>query len=290
MQKDVLHHFLFEKTPIRGNLVRLNKTYTDVLQHQTLPKVIKEALGELLAASALLATTLKMNGALVLQIQSKGLLKLLVVECSSDLNMRATAKWDGEISNNTTFINLIKDGQCVITLDPKDGGSYQGIVPIEGESISEMLENYMLRSQQIETKLVLNCSEENATGMLLQKLPDLPEQDADAWNRISILADTITNNELRTQAVAQLLTKLFNQEDIRLFDAKPTKFHCRCSRQSVSNMLHMLGHNEIENILQEQTNIEVNCDYCNLQYQFDKVDVAIIFSDETSQKTSKLVH
>ncbi len=293
MQKDALHHFLFESMPIRGNLIRLNKTYQDVLQHQTLPKLIETALGELMAASALLATTLKMDGTLVLQIQSKGALKLLVVECSSNLTLRATVKWDGEITDNTSFISLAQGGQCVITLDPKEGESYQGIVPIEGESIADMLESYMLRSQQIDTKFWLNCDGKSAAGMLQQKLPDPPkalEQDIDAWNRIGILANTVSNEELQSLAAAQLLTRLFNEEYIRLFDAKTTKFHCSCNRQSVGNMLQMLGHSEIESLLAAQTHIEVNCDFCNMQYQFDAVDTALIFSDEASPESNKLIH
>lgn len=208
----------------------------------------------------------------------------------SDLDLRATAKWNGDITDDSAFIDLIQDGQCVITLDPEEGEIYQGIVPIEGNTIAEMLEHYMLQSQQIETKLWLNCDGESATGMLLQKLPDLPDQDSDTWNRIGILANTVTNKELQTLEAEQLLTSLFNEEDIRLFEARPTQFHCHCNRQSVSNMLHMLGESEIESILKEEKVIEVNCDFCNLQYQFDTVDVAMIFSSEVSQETSKSVH
>ena len=167
---DSLHHFLFEDQlnrpmPIRGNLVHLNQTFTLAMQHQSLPLVLKIALGELMAASALLSATLKMDGALVLQLQSKGALKLLVVECSHDLNMRATAKWDiskwdeslTDEMGNYNFIDLVKYGQFVITLDPAIGEAYQGIVPIEGTTIAEMLQNYMLRSQQIDTSLWLHC-------------------------------------------------------------------------------------------------------------------------------------
>lgn len=146
--KDTLHPFIFENTPIRGNLIHLNSTFSFALAHQHLPFVIKKALGELMAASALLTSTLKMDGAMVLQIQTKGLLKLLVVECSSSLEIRATAKWDGDISEETQFLELIKEGHCMITLETKGSEPYQGIVPIEGETIAAMLENYMLRSQK----------------------------------------------------------------------------------------------------------------------------------------------
>lgn len=282
--RDTLQHFLFEDTPIRGNIVHLNHTYRQALRHQSLPLVLKQALGELMAASALLSATLKMDGAMVLQLQSKGALKLLVVECSSALEMRATAKWTGEISNQS-FIELIQHGQFVITLDPEQGEAYQGIVPIEGKTIAEMLENYMQRSQQIDTSLWLHCDGENAVGMLLQKLPEHPDQyhhnqDYDAWNRVNHLANTVTSSELQNLAPERLLTRLFAEEDIRLFEEKPVRFHCSCSKTKVSAMLQMLGADEVNSILAERVNIEVNCDFCNKHYVFDAVDAAALFTSE----------
>lgn len=285
---DALHHFLFEDQlnkpmPIRGNLVHLNQTFTLATQHQTLPNVLKQALGELMAASALLSATLKMEGVLVLQLQSKGALNLLVVECSHDLHMRATAKWDETLTEKMesfSFIDLIKHGQFVITLDPEEGEAYQGIVPIEGETIAEMLQNYMLRSQQIDTSLWLHCDGESASGMLLQKLPDMGELDMDAWNRVNILADTVTPDELQNLAPEVLLTRLFAEEDVRLFEEKPTQFRCSCSKSKVGNMLRLLGKQEVESILAELGKIEVNCDFCNKQYVFDAVDATQILASD----------
>jgi len=295
---DSLQHFLFENTPIRGNIVHLNHTYQQILQHQTLPLVLKQALGELMAASALLSATLKMEGVMVLQLQSKGALKLLVVECSSNLEMRATAKWDVERTDeiaNSTFLNLVKNGHFVITLDPNSGAPYQGIVSIEGETIAEMLENYMQRSQQIDTSLWLHCDGESASGMLLQKLPEqlgqnLEMQDADAWNRVNVLAQTVTNDELQSLSPERLLTRLFSEEDIRLFEEKSTRFHCSCSKTKVSNMLRLLGADEVNSIIAERENIEVNCDFCNKQYVFDAVDAAALFASEPVIKLSDSTH
>ena len=311
---DTLHHFMFEDNlnqpmPIRGNLVRLNTTYTQVLQHQTLPSVLKHALGELMAASALLSATLKMDGALVLQIQSKGALKLLVVECSSDLNMRATAKWDESQTSKIAekpFFDLVKNGQFIITLDPKEGEAYQGIVPIEGETVAEMLQNYMLRSQQIDTSLWLHADETSASGLLLQKLPDfggnlggvnsssaaMPvlNQDEDAWNRMNVLANTITNEELKDLPAETLLTRLFAEENVRLFEPKSTQFHCSCNQSSVASMLRMLGEDELNSILAEFGKIEVNCDFCNKHYLFDAVDTAQLLATEAAVSISKAKH
>lgn len=282
-QQDALQRFVFDNTPIRGNIVHLNHTFNTALQHQNCPPVLRTALGELMAASALLAATLKMQGALVLQLQGKGPVKLLVVECTADLSMRATAKWASDSSIDELpagdFVDLIGDGHFVITLDPKDGAqTYQGIVPLEGNSISEILQNYMQRSEQIDTRIWLACDQESAAGMLLQKLPDQPEQDADAWSRTGHLAGTMRQEELLRLEPEELLLRLFNQEDIRLFDAQPVKFHCSCSRNSVSSMLQLLGQPEVDSIIEERGNIEVHCDFCNKSYEFDKVDVEQLFS------------
>lgn len=298
---DTLNRFIFENTPVRGNIVNLTNTFQLALNKQQLPSGLKKALGELMAASALLTATLKMNGSLVLQIQSKGALKLLVVECTSDFGIRATAKWNGEITDEQNLFDLIEHGQFVITLDPKDGGqTYQGIVPIEGDDISTILENYMLRSEQIDTKIWLASDGKSAAGMLLQKLPDTmnqisrsedsAEHDIDAWNRVGHLADTITNEELLELDTETLLHRLFHEEDVRLFEASNTKFFCSCTRASVANMLRMLGNDEISSILEEQGKIEVNCDFCNTHYQFDKVDAAQLMVSDVAAQGSKEIH
>lgn len=298
--QDTLQRFVFENTPVRGNLVNLTQTLQQALNKQQLPAGLRRSLGELMAASALLAATLKMNGSLVLQIQSKGLLKLLVVECTSDvgtaLKIRATAKWSGEIEDNQTLFELIEQGQFMITLDPKEGGqAYQGIVPLEGDSISSVLENYMLRSEQIDTKIWLCCDGDSAAGMLIQKLPETMNQttqtqDLDLWNRVGYLAGTVTDDELLHLPTETLLTRLFNEEDVRLFEASDTQFYCSCTRESVANMLRMLGNEELTGIIEERGNIDVNCDFCNAHYTFDKVDAAQLLVTETVIPSSPKIH
>lgn len=189
-----------------------------------------------------------------------------------------------------TFLTLIKEGQCVITLDSKDNTPYQGIVPIEGESIAMMLENYMLRSQQIDTKLWLSCDGNSAGGLLLQKLPEETTQDADAWNRLGTLSDTITDKELLTNEAERIITNLFHEEDVRLFDAESLRFFCKCNRDGVASMLQMLGQEEVASILEEQEKVEIHCDYCNKQYVFDAVDAASLFTSNNASKTSKAIH
>lgn len=309
-EADTLHRFIFENSPVRGNVVNLTHTLTQALRLQNMPKGLRQGLGELMAASALLSATLKMNGSIVLQIQSKGALKLLVVECNAQFGIRATAKWQGEVTDDAALFSLIDDGQFVITLDPKMEGSqadkntknqiYQGIVPLEGDSISEVLENYMLRSEQIDTRIWLCCNGESASGLLIQKLPDTMNQttrgqeqqaqDFDTWNRVQHLASTITDAELLSLPAKTILVRLFNQEDVRLFDASQTQFFCSCSRDSVANMLRMLGADEINSILAEQGQIAVNCDFCNTHYPFDKVDATALLLSDTVLPANGGVH
>ncbi|ABE49376.1 MULTISPECIES: Hsp33 family molecular chaperone HslO [Methylobacillus] len=279
---DHLHRFLFENTPVRGSIVHLDDSFQQSLQHHDFPQILRQALGELMAASALLAATLKLKGgALVLQVQGKGPLKLLVVECTSDLGIRATAKWSGEL-DGMSFSDMVSNGHFVITLDPRDGGQpYQGIVPVEGGSIAEILQSYMQRSEQIDTRMWLACDGKRAAGMLVQKMPDQPDAaDPDAWNRIIMLADTVRDEELLDLSAVSLIKRLFNEEDVRLFKEQPIKFHCGCSRESVGNMLRMLGEEEVADILAEQHTIDINCDFCNAEYHFDEVDAEQLFTTE----------
>lgn len=282
---DTLHRFTFDHTPIRGNTVHLDQSFTIALQNQDYPPVLRAALGELMAAGMLLAATLKMNGALVLQIQGKGALKLLVVECSrhqdsDDMTLRATAKFDSGMCGDS-LLELVGDGHFVITLDPKDGGQgYQGVVPLEGESISDILENYMRRSEQIETSIWLACDGRSAAGMLLQKLPDQIEIDIDAWNRTNLLAETVLNQELLELSTEELLHRLFHEEDVRLYEGQAVRFLCTCSRDNVSNMLKMMGKEEVQSIIEERGEVEVHCDFCNQRYRFDKVDSEQLFASE----------
>ena len=284
--QDTIQRFVFENTPVRGNFVNLTQTLQEALHQQTIPTGLKCALGELMAASALLAATLKMNGALVMQIQSKGALKLLVVECTSEagatLKIRATAKWRGDITDQQNLFELLEHGQFMITLDPKDGNqAYQGIVALEGDSISTVLENYMLRSEQIDTKIWLCCDGHSAAGMLIQKLPETMNQvtktygdeDVDTWNRVGHLADTVTNEELLQLPAETLLTRLFHQEDVRLYEGRTVAYHCPEDWPKIRTMLRNLGAEELRAILDEQGEILVKDEICHREYRLDAAGV-----------------
>jgi len=289
---DGLRRFLFEFAPIRGEIVRLDSTWRSVIERHDYPPVLRDLMGELCAAAVLLAATLKLKGSMVLQIHGKGAVKLLVVECSGDLELRATAKWEGELAQGTLQDLVGDDGRFVITLDPKDGNqAYQGIVALEGESIAEILQNYMTRSEQLETRLWLAADGKSAAGMLLQKLPEQGESaDDDAWGRATQIADTLKPEELLNISAGELVHLLYHEEDIRLFDAQDVVFRCTCSRENVGRMLRMLGREEVESILVERGDIEVHCEFCNQRYVFDRVDADAVFADVMALSANQTLH
>jgi molecular chaperone Hsp33 len=289
---DFLRRFMFEAAPIRGEIVYLDATWQSVIERHDYPPVLRDLMGELCAATMLLAATLKLNGSMVLQIHGKGAVKLLVVECTGDLELRATAKWDGELPQGTLQDLVGGDGRFVITLDPKDGNqAYQGIVALEGESVADILQHYMTRSEQLETRLWLAADGKHAAGMLLQKLPEQRDsQDDDAWGRVTTLADTLKPDELLTLSAVDLLHRLYHEEDIRLFEAQSVMFRCTCSRENVARMLRMLGRDEVDAILAERGEVEVHCEFCNQRYVFDRVDADAAFADIVVMTSNRTLH
>ncbi|MFA7239135.1 MAG: Hsp33 family molecular chaperone HslO [Sulfuricellaceae bacterium] len=281
MSRDLLQRFLFEHSAVRGEIAQLDATWQAVLERYNYPPAVRRLLGEMMAAAALLSATLKFSGALIMQIQGSGPVSLLVVECTSDLTLRATAKWQGETAENATLAELAGTGRFVITLDPGAGKqAYQGVVALEGETVAAVLEHYMAHSEQLETRLFLAADERGAAGMLLQKMPGVHDDDLDAWNRAVRLGDTLTTEELLVLSAQAIVRRLYHAEDIRLFDPVPLCFRCSCSRWRVAAMLHMMGRDEVLAILKEQNAIEVHCEFCNQLYAFDAVDAEQLFAAE----------
>lgn len=285
MTTDLLHPFIFEQSAVRGNHVMLDKSLFKALEHQTLDPALKKVIGEFTAASVLLTATLKMQGKLILQLQSQGSLQLLVVECTSDLNIRATAKVSGELHGHG-LTQWLTQGQLVITLMPEQGEPYQGIVPLEGDNIATMLENYMLRSQQIDTRLWLTAEGDRAAGLLLQKLPQQQEYDLDCWNRVQHLAGTVTDEELLNLEAITLLQRLFVEEDVRLFSGRETEAFCSCSQANVTNMLQMLGLAEVRSIIEEQGSVEIQCDFCHKHYVVDEDEALALFDEDDNHQVT----
>ena len=314
-----LHKFLFDGLPVRGMIVRLTDAWTEVLDRRgsnqstgPYPPAVRDVLGEMTAAAVLMQSSIKFNGALVMQIFGDGPVKVAVVEVQHDLSLRATAKVVGDVAPDaqlSELVNVNNQGRCAITLDPKDKfpgqQPYQGVVPLFGdqreklEKLSEVLEHYMLQSEQLDTRLVLAADDKVAAGLLIQRLPVQGQGNLEGsatgqanedeiglnedFNRIAILASSLKREELLTLDVDTILRRLFWDEKVLRFapteGAEGPRFACSCSRARVGAMIRSLGRDEVESILAERSEVEVGCDFCGQQYVFDAVDAAQIFAE-----------
>jgi molecular chaperone Hsp33 len=275
---DSLQRFVFEGAAVRGAIVGLDAAWRAALERREYPDAVASLLGELMAASALLTSSLKLDGALILQIQGRGPLELLVAECAGDLAVRATARWREPLVAEG-LAALVGRGRFVITLDPRQGGeTYQGVVAVEEPSVAAALEHYMRQSEQVDTRLWLACDRNRAAGLMIQRMPGVPSQDVDAWTRAETLAATLRPEELLALDAATLLRRLFHEEDLRVFDREVVTFRCSCSRERVVNMLRMLGADEVRGVVDERGEVEVSCDFCGRRYVFDPVDAAQLFA------------
>jgi molecular chaperone Hsp33 len=314
-----LHKFLFDGLPVRGAIVRLTDAWQEILrrrasnsEHGAYPAEVQTLLGEITAAAALMQANIKFDGALVLQIFGDGPVKLVVSEMQPDFSFRSTATVFGEVADGLSLsgmVNRTNQGRCAITLDPKTKfpgqQPYQGVVPLFDdagrplERISDVLEHYMLQSEQLDTTLVLAADSRVAAGLLIQRLPmagvgnlagSLVSSDNEDqiglnehYNRIAILARSLKAEELLQLDVDTVLHRLFWEEPLTRFEpllgASAPRFACNCSRERVAKMIVSLGREEAESILTEREEIEVGCEFCGVQYRFDAVDAAQLFTD-----------
>jgi molecular chaperone Hsp33 len=311
--------FIFEGLPVRGMVVRLTDAWQELLRRRqalgAFPPEVRRLLGEMAAAGVLMQGNIKFNGALVLQVFGDGPVKLAVAEVQPELSFRATAKVVGEVPAGArleALLNVHGKGRCAITLDPKSRQpgqqAYQGVVPLFRHShgdqpeplqqLSQVLEHYMLQSEQLDTRLVLAADDSVAAGLLIQRLPlagagnltgAAGARDEDQiglnedYNRIALLAATLTGEELLGLEPQALLRRLFWEETLRLFPPQAPRFACNCSRLRVAGMLRGLGREEIESLIAERGEAEVGCDFCGLQYRFDPVDAAGLFTPGRDQ-------
>jgi molecular chaperone Hsp33 len=318
--RDCLHRFMFEQYPIRGHLVHLDAAWRALIEHREYPEAIRDTLGEAAAASLLLAATIKFEGVLSLQLQGDGPMHLMLAQCTSGLGVRGLARYRessfagagaaagvGAATGARAGIgapgiaDLIGAGNLTVTLETDDSSQrYQGIVPITGQRLAESLQVYFENSEQLPTRLWLHADASGASGMLLQRLPiadasrgahaeDVTAVD-DAWRRVQLIGETLTPDELRTLTDAEILHRLFNEDDVRLFEPSPVYFRCRCSRERVAGMLQGLGETETRSVLAERGEVEVRCDFCNRAYVFDAVDVAQLFKTANFRDSGSSVH
>lgn len=317
-----LHTFLFDGLPVRGMVVRLDQAWQEVLARRAsnthtgaYPAPVAELLGEMTAAATLMQANIKFKGSLILQIFGDGPVKVAVAEAQPDLGVRTTASVVGDIAADARLpelVNVNNKGRCAITLDPKDRlpgqQPYQGVVPLFGDrgeklgKLSDVLQHYMLQSEQLDTTMVLAADDKVAAGLLIQRLPVTGEGNLaggaaraneddiglnEDYIRIATLAASLTREELLTLDVETILRRLFWEEKLLRFEPRSgmlgPHFACTCSRERVTNMLRGLGQEEAESILAERGNIEVGCDFCGKQYRFDPVDAAQIFTSPGDQ-------
>ena len=279
---DYIRRFLFERAPIRGEVVRLESAWGCVLERHDFPPVVRTLLGEMMASAALLAATIKFEGALILQMQGNGPISLLVAECDDSGGLRATAKWR-TTPEPGPLAALLGAGRCAITLAAgPEKQSYQGIVDLDGDNVAAVIEHYLRRSEQIETRLWLAVDNERAAGLLLQRLPH-PGEDDD-WRRAQLLAETLTRPELLELPAHGLIQRLYAHDDVRLFDPRPLAFRCSCTRERVVAMLRMLGYDEVRAILAERGTVEVGCEFCGQMYRFDRWEAERVFTAAAQQR------
>jgi molecular chaperone Hsp33 len=282
-----------ENRPVRGHWVRLENAWRELRAHKEYPEPVRELLGQAVAASVLLAATLKFNGTLTLQLQGNGAVKLLVAQCTHDFRLRAVANFDevavaditAESEGEVAFRKLVGvEGRVVVTIESDEKNSrYQGIVPLSGASLAESLQAYFESSEQLPTRLILAADSERGVGVLVQKLPDPAHSNEsdmkEVWEEAQRGIERLNSTDLLLRPVEELLERGFAAQDMRLFKGTPVQFECRCNEGRVSSLLRALGEDEVRDVLQEQGAVTVTCEFCHRPYRFDAVDVEALFAD-----------
>ena len=288
IEQDLLRRFLFEDLGVRGEWVKLTTSWQAAKQHQQGPQDAQQQLGQALAAVVMLSATVKFKGSMILQAQGDGDLRTLVAQSTHDRKIRGLIRSNDQVSTGS-LETLFGQGRLVLTIEPDNAQPYQGIVPLQGRNLAAALQTYFEQSEQLKTRLWLFANETHAAGLLLQELPSQNSNKTD-WERIEILADTVTEQELLELDCEHLLYRLFNEEKVRLFDAEPVEFQCSCSRPRIERTLRALGSEELEDILNEHGAIQVGCEFCSEHYLFDRIDVEILLAQESVANQSKTQH
>ncbi|WP_028112668.1 Hsp33 family molecular chaperone HslO [Ferrimonas kyonanensis] len=282
MSQDKLHRYLFEQADVRGEIVQLQDSYQQMLAGKPYPKQVATLMGEMLAATSLLTAILKFEGEIAVQLQGNGPISLVAVNGNHNQQLRAIARWEGE-PQQQDLRELIGTGQLVITITPTDGERYQGIVGLSEDSVAGCLEQYFAQSEQLKTRLWLHADGVNAAGMLLQVLPQSDKEQDVEFEHLESLTDTVKADELFGLEAEQVLHRLYHQEQVRLFDATDVSFKCGCSKQRSLNALASLHKDELLEIVEEQGQINIHCDYCGENYRFDRIDLEALWSGSAPQ-------
>lgn len=293
---DFTQRFLFDDNDVRGEMVELDRSYAEVLAKHDYPEPVARLLGEMLAAAALLGDILKFDGLLVLQARSAGAVPLLMVEISSEREVRGIARYEAEqIGAQAGLRELMPEGVLAMTIDPREGQRYQGIVSLDGDSLSACFSEYFALSQQLPSRFWLRADSRRARGLLLQQLPADRLTDSEArsasWEHLVTLADTLSTEELLALDNQTLLHRLYHQEALRLFEPQPLQFACSCSRERSAGALVSLGESDARALLEERGGVvEIDCQFCNARYLFDAADVTQLFAGGGSCAPSPTRH
>lgn len=279
-QFDFIQRFIIDKSPVRGEIVRLKESFQHVLDKHDYPPAVEQQLGEMLAAVALLTAIVKIDGILSLQARGNGACSLLMAESNPGGDLRAIARCEADVGEANSLKELMGDGQLIITIEPTNGKRYQGISGLDHGSLARCLEQYFEQSEQLPTRLWLNVSDKVAAGFMLQALPsERKEADIAAWEHAVSLADTLKNEELAQLPFEELLHRLYHQEEVRIFEGSPLRFNCTCSEERVKNALVSMGKAELNEVIKEQGKIESQCQFCNTLYSFNAADIENLFED-----------
>ena len=288
IEQDLLRRFLFEEQGVRGEWVNLTDSWQQAKRHQHGSDILQQQLGQALVAVVMLSATVKFKGSMILQAQGDGDIKTLVAQSTDQQKIRGLVRGKESVSQGS-LESMFGQGRLVLTIESGTGSPYQGIVPLQGVNLSAALETYFEQSEQLRTRLWLFSSDTQAVGLLLQELPGQDGYQTD-WEHIEILANTITEQELFELDCETLLYRLFNEENVRLFDPEPVEFNCTCSRANIETTLFALGAVELGAILKEQGSIEVNCEFCNERYHFDNVAVETLLFQKSIADDSDTLH
>jgi len=286
---DQICRFLFEDHAIRGQHISLDSSWRQIADQSKAEGVAQTLLGHALTAAALLVETLKINGSVGLQIRGTGAIHLLVVEATSQRTVRGIVRQSRELDDQQSLADIFESDKLVITIKNGNHKPHQGIVALSGDNLAEALQAYFDQSEQLPTRLLFACDQQSSCGLLLQKLPE-ETHDADAWNRITLLAATTEQQELLTLSAKSLLQRLFHEENLRLFAADSLRFACSCSPDRIRDMLISLGKSEIDDMIAEQEEVSITCEFCNRDYQFDRIDLGLLFQDSESLPLSSTRH
>jgi len=274
---DRVRSFLFERLDIRGAWVQLGGAWREMTAGRDYPEPVLELLGQLAGVTTLITANLKQAGRLTFQLRGDGEVSLLVMDCDEQLRLRGMARAPSDLSAGS-LPTLLGEGALTLTLDAAGMRQpYQSHVPLQGDTLAAVFEHYLAQSEQAPTRLWLAADRETVAGLFLQALPGAAARDADGWNRVQILADTVRADELLTLGAIKLIERLFPEEDVRVYDPRPVSYHCPYDPDKIYSMLRSVGRAECEAIIAEQGEIRVHDDICNHEYVLDAAAVATLF-------------